>query len=394
VFASPVVAAGEVIVATENDTVYAFDAATGKQRWAQHLGPPVAARTLPCGNIGPVTGITSTPVIDAATGLIYTVAFISPGRHQLFALDLAQGQVRSSRPVDPPGDSPLVEQQRGALTLAGGTVYVPYGGLFGDCGTYHGWVIGAPAGGGDLVSYRVPCSRECGLWAPGGPTVDESGDLWVASGNSASETAFDYGNAVLRLSPDLRLLDWFAPSNWAALSAADQDLGSTSPVLLGGGLVWISGKEGTGYVLRASRLGGIGGQAFSAPACRSWAGTAYLSPMLYLACSGELLAVRVDRSGPAFAVRWRQPRNAPGAPILADGALWVVDTGSGTLAALDPAGGRQLFGYAGGSAAHFATPAAAGGRVYAVLGRKLVIVTVTTAPPRSSPVGEAQGGSN
>ena len=373
-YASPIVAAGLVLMATENNTVYAFDSSSGQRRWFRHLGQPVDASTLPCGNIRPVSGITGTPVADPAARALYVVAFVQPGQHVLFRLDLADGRVRGQRQVDPPRDSPLVEQQRGALTLSGGVVYVPFGGLFGDCGAYHGWIVGAPVAGGDLISYQVPCGRECGLWAPGGPTVDEKGDLWVASGNSDNTSTFDYGNAVLRLSPDLKLRDWFAPSNWAELSRSDQDLGSISPALLMGGLAWISGKDGVGYLLRRDRLGHINGQAFSRSVCSTYGSSAYAAPILYLACGGEVVAVRVDPDATSFSVAWRRSRDAPGAPILAFGALWVIDTGSGTLAALDPADGHRLYSSAEGNAMHFVTPAAAGNHVYAAMGRKLVAV--------------------
>jgi len=374
VYASPIVAGGLVFVASENDTVYAFDATSGKRRWAHHLGEPVDASTLPCGNIRPVSGITGTPVADAAGRVLYVVAFVRPAQHVLYTLDLATGVSRGQRRVDPPGESPLTEQQRGALTLSRGTVYVSYGGLLGDCGVYHGWVVGAPVAGGDLGSYQVPCHRACGLWAPAGPTVDQQGDLWVASGNSDSTSSFDYGNTVLRLSPDLKLRDWFAPSNWAQLNSGDQDLGSTSPALLEGGLAWISGKEGVGYLLRRDRLGHVGGHAFSGAACATFGSSAYVAPMLYLSCRTAFIAVRVDPGATSFSVSWRQSRDAPGGPILAFGALWVIDTGSGTLVALDPTDGHRLYSYNGGSAMHFVTPAAAGDHIYAALDRKLVAV--------------------
>jgi len=375
VYASPIVAGGLVLVATENDTLYAFDAVRGTPRWSRHLAEPVDASTLPCGGIRPVSGITSTPVADVAHGLVYVVAFVRPGQHVLFTVDLAGG-VRGSRRVDPPGDSPLTEQQRGALTLSGGTIYVPYGGLLGDCGQYHGWVVGVPASGGANTAFQVPCHRECGLWAPGGPTIDPGGDLWVASGNADNTTTFDYSDAVLRISPSLTLRDWFAPANWAALSRADLDLGSISPVLLDNGLVWASGKEGTGYLLRQDHLGHIGGQVATGPACSSFGGTAYAAQTVYVSCSGEVIAVRVDPSGPGFSVRWRQRLDAPGAPVVADGAVWVVETGSGRLLALDPADGHQRYAYQGGSAVHFVTPAVSGAHVYAALARRLVALRV------------------
>jgi polyvinyl alcohol dehydrogenase (cytochrome) len=375
VYASPIVAGGLVLVATENDTLYAFDAVRGSPRGPRHLADPVDASTLPCGDIQPVSGITSTPVADVARGLVYVVAFVRPAQHVLYTVDLV-GNVVASRRIDPQGDSPRTEQQRGALALSAGTVYVPYGGLTGDCGQYHGWVVGAPVSGGPTIAYQVPCHRECGLWAPGGPTVDASGDLWVASGNSDSTSTFDYGNAVLRLSPDLKLLDWFAPTNWASLNGSDQDLGSISPSLLGNGLVWISGKGATGYLLRQDHLGHIGGQASAAPACASYGGTAYAAGTLYVSCSGEVMAVRPDPTGSGFTVRWRRSYDSPGAPIVADGAVWVVETASGRLLALDPGDGHPRFSAPGGTAAHFVTPAASGDLVYAAVGRRLAAVRV------------------
>jgi hypothetical protein len=345
----------------------------------------VAANSLPCGDIQPVSGITGTPVADVGSGLVYVVAFERGGghaRHVLYALRLASGS-GGGQPVDPPGASPLTHQQRGALALANGTVYVPYGGLFGDCGAYHGWVVGVPAGpppsgsptARGLIGYQVPCDRECGVWAPGGPTVDPSGDLWVATGNGEPTSHFTAANAVLRLSPDLRLRDVFAPSNWASLSNSDTDLGSISPVLIGDSLVWISGKEGKGFLLRRDHLGGVGGQAYSGTACASWSSAMYAAPMVYLACSGSVTAVRVDPTRPSFTVAWQHAVDAPGGTIMACGRLWTIDTGAGTLYALDVAGnGRQVFSYAGGSARHFATPAAATGHVYAALGGKLVAI--------------------
>jgi hypothetical protein len=384
VYASPIVVDGLVVVATENDTVYAFDAVRGTQRWMRHLATPVAAGSLPCGDIQPVSGITGTPVADPRRRLVYVVAFEQSGeqaRHVLYTLDLASGS-GTGRVVDPPGASPLTHQQRGALALANGFVYVPYGGLFGDCGAYQGWVVGVPVGSSPsaspapvLLGYRVPCDRECGIWAPGGPTVDSAGDLWVTTGNGEPTSRFTDANSVLRLSPDLQLRDVFAPSNWAALSDSDTDLGSISPVLIGGSLVWISGKEGRGYLLRRGHLGGVGGQAYSGTACSSWSSAVYAAPVVYLACSGSVTAIRIDPSRPSFSIAWQHSVNAPGGSIMACRLLWTIDTNGGTLYALDPGReGSERFSFAGGSAQHFATPAAATGRVYAALGRKLVAI--------------------
>src|SRR5439155_25854196 len=117
VYASPLVVGGRAIVATENNSVYAFDASTGATLWQTRLGAPFNASRLPCGNIKPVSGITGTPVADPQAGVIYVVAFLSTGSHELYALGLADGAVRFHRPIDPPGADPLVHQQRSALAL-------------------------------------------------------------------------------------------------------------------------------------------------------------------------------------------------------------------------------------------------------------------------------------
>ncbi|MDQ6742310.1 MAG: PQQ-binding-like beta-propeller repeat protein [Candidatus Dormibacteraeota bacterium] len=383
VYASPIVASGLVVVATENDTVYAFDATAGgqaKQVWKRHLAEPVDASTLPCGGIRPVSGITSTPVADPGRDVLYVVGFVRPAQHLLFTLKLSTGDLQGSRPVDASGESPRTHQQRGALALANGYVYIPFGGLLGDCGQYHGRVLGVPVDGGDLIQYQTSCSRECAIWAPGGPTVDGSGDIWVATGNGEPFDRFTAGNAVLRLPPGLgKPRDYFAPSDWAELSRSDQDLGSISPILLDHGLVWISGKGSTGYLLRQEHLGGVGGQAFKGDVCPSFASAIASGDVVFVTCpeDGRLMALRVDAGRPSFSQAWQAQRNAPGAPILAFGALWVIDTGDGSLAALDPGNGNTtLFSLPGhGATPHFVTPAAASGHIYAALGRRLVAVS-------------------
>jgi 2-aminobenzoate-CoA ligase len=94
--------------------------------------------------------------------------------------------------------------------------------------------------------------------------VDANGDLWVTTGNSESASAFDYGNAVIRLSPALKVLDFFAPSDWARLNAGDLDLGSFPPVLLSENRVLAAGKTGAVYLLDKNHLGQIGGSLASA----------------------------------------------------------------------------------------------------------------------------------
>src|SRR2546430_15246424 len=98
---------------------------------------------------------------------------MQPPHHEIVALDVATGAVRYHQPLDPPGADPLTHLQRGALALSRGSVYVPFGGRFGDCGAYHGWVLAARAAdGGRTAVYQVPTSREGAIWAPPGPSID------------------------------------------------------------------------------------------------------------------------------------------------------------------------------------------------------------------------------
>ena len=360
VYAEPLVARGRVVVATENDSVYAFDATTGRQAWRTHLATPVPGGDLPCGNIDP-SGITGTPVIDAAKGLVYAVTF-ERFEHRLVALDLDTGTPRWQRPIDAPGADPRTHQQRGALALSRGRVYVPYGGLFGDCGEYHGRVLGAPASGptGTVLSYEVPTGREGAIWAPSGAAVDASGNLFVATGNGSSTSRFDFGNAVIRLTPTLHASGYFAPSNAPSMSSDDLDLGSTGPVLLPGSRAFIIGKTGVGYLLNSEQLGGIGHPVAARRICgAAFGASAYASGTIYIPCVDGIYAVSL--AGDRVTPLWKQG-TATFSPILAGPGLWAI--GGQTLYQLDPHDGRVRFSASIGEPAHFATPGASGGNVY------------------------------
>ncbi len=165
VYAQPLVVGSDVLVATENDTVYALDSVTGKVRWKRHLASPVVGG-LPCGNVAP-SGITGTPVADAATGRLWVVTFTrQPAfRHTLWELAIKTGRTIAQRRIDAPGSDPRAQQERGALALLGSRVYVPFGGLFGDCSDYKGRVVGAPVSGkGALVSFTTRNRRQAGIW--------------------------------------------------------------------------------------------------------------------------------------------------------------------------------------------------------------------------------------
>lgn len=357
----PLVVDGRVIAATENNTVFAFAAANGGQLWSTHLGAPEQASALPCGDIAPVSGITGTPAADPATDMVYVVAFLRSGRHRLYALDTSTGQVAWSRAADAPGLDPLTEQQRAALVVANGMVYIAYGGLYGDCGTYHGAVVAIPESGtGATISYVVPSGNAAGIWGPSALAVDSSGDILVTTGNSDSSTRFDDANAVIRLSSTLQPDSFFAPSDWARLNRGDLDLGTEGPVLLQGGDLFQIGKTGTAYVASGTNLGGVGGQLSSTQVCSAaYGGTAYHAPNVYVACTSGLAAVSVSPSG-RMQVLWRDPGFDAGPPILAQGSLWALNLSDNHLMEVNASTGTILHAVATPALPHFASPAASG----------------------------------
>jgi outer membrane protein assembly factor BamB len=366
IYAEPLAIGSRVIAATENDSVYALDASTGHVVWRTNLGTPVQSSTLPCGNIFPTSGITSTPVADPSTGLIYAAAFLSRGRHELFALRGSTGEVLWHRPIDPPGMDPLTQQLRSALTLANGRVYIAYGGLFGDCGDYHGWVAAVAADGtGPLLDYQVPTANAGGIWAPSGPAVDDAGNLYVATGNSFSNGVFDFGDSVIKLSPELQRLDFFAPENWAELDAGDVDLGSVGPAVLAGDRIFQIGKEGVGYLLDAMALGGIGGELHAQKVCGgAFGGTAATVDRIYVPCIDGLVALAVAEDARSFTPLWRSATFDAGPSIVAGGLVWTVDLSAGALVGLDETNGHELVREKLEEVSHFASPSSTGGCLF------------------------------
>jgi hypothetical protein len=184
---------GMVIVATENNIVYGLDAATGRAVWLRGLGRPTPRALLPCGNIDPV-GVTGTPVIDLASGTLYLDAMIDEEgvpRHLIFALRLRDGAVLPGWPVGVETElfargvafSSRLQNQRGALALGAGRLYLPFGGHFGDCDDYRGLVVGVHIAPPRIFGAWVTRALGGGIWAPGG-VVSDGRDLFVATGTT------------------------------------------------------------------------------------------------------------------------------------------------------------------------------------------------------------------
>jgi outer membrane protein assembly factor BamB len=357
--------AGVLLAATENNEVLALDATTGRQLWNHSLGPPVSRVALSCGNISPL-GVTGTPVIDAVTQTIYVDAAVGGPqgvRHLVFALALKDGTPRPGWPVDIAealkqrglSFNARDQNERGALTILDGRLYVPFGGHFGDCGDYHGWVVGIDLRDPrDIVAWATP-SRGGGIWAPGGITTDGK-SLYAATGNTFGARTWMGGEAVIRLSPDLKASsdrrDFFTPDNWRELDARDADLGGTNPVLVdmpgnASQFVLALGKDGHAYLLDRDNLGGIGGSLANevvsrrpirtAPATYLVAGAAFVAfqgPGSHCPAgqyAGDLTVLRVtggDR--PTLATAWCAAVRGAGSPIATttDGhsepIVWMV----------------------------------------------------------------------
>jgi hypothetical protein len=269
-----------VYVATEHNSVYAFDADgnTGENvspLWqTSFINAAAGITTVPNGDVGttditPEVGITSTPVIDPVTGTIYLeVKTKEPGPvyvHRIHALDVATGLERTNynSPAvitctnyvgtgtgDNDGQSPahvlwnpLREHSRPALTLLNGVVYMSFA-SHGDNQPYHGWLFGYNATNvvQQVAAYNAtPNGAEGGFWdGGGGPSVDAQGNLFFQTGNGTFDggttisTAGDYSMSLLKLATTngLALADYFAPSNAVALSDSDQDLGAGAPLIL------------------------------------------------------------------------------------------------------------------------------------------------------------------
>jgi len=281
-----------VYVATESNTVYAFDA-TGQASgpfWQKNLTPAGAhvidGNTTAGGQGGPINpnvGITGTPVIDGSSGTLYVVAVSQVGsgvhRHQLHALDITTGNEKFGGPVDIKASVPgtgagssngqvsfdaTLELQRSALTLVNGVVYIAWA-SYQDFGNYHGWVMGYDAS--TLKQVRVwnatPDGTKGGIWMSGAPlTADSSGNLYLVVGNGtfdADKGGKDYGDSIVKLTPNgggFTISDYFTPFDQANLAATDFDLGSSGlTLLLNQGLGINAGKAGKIYLVDLNSMG-------------------------------------------------------------------------------------------------------------------------------------------
>ena len=373
-----------VIVATEHDQVYAIDVDTRQIIWQKDfLGSqggvtPVSSDDVGCDDITPEIGITGTPVIDTGNNTIYLVARTKETgngqttfHQQLHALDLATGRDKLAatditNPPDPNGQfgvaqfDPRIDNQRSALLLANGQVYVAWAGHC-DINGYVGWLMSFDQTTLHWTAAWTPSPSGVlgGIWMSGaGPSSDSSGDIYLAVGNGLSTAMSglaDYGDSVVRLRQsgnNISVVDYFIPFNFQMMFDEDMDLGSSTTLLLpdqpGAAhphLMTVTGKNATVYLLDRDNLGhwqptGDGqimqsfpsgaGQSFSNPAL--WNNTLYfgwnyapITALAYDPAAQQIVTTPVSTSGSLII-------GHPGAdPSISangstNGVLWVLET--------------------------------------------------------------------
>lgn len=279
-----------VYVATEHNTVYAFDAddlrVTAPPVWQKNFGPSVPAADTGCVLLTPEIGITSTPVIDVVAKTIWFTAKTKENGayvHRLHALDIANGLERANSPVaitaSAPGTgagsvggivtmNPLRHMNRPGLLKAGNSIYLGFASNC-DIGPYHGWVLGYDATtlAQTAVHVDTPDGSEGGIWHGGvGLNADENGDVFYVSGNGTFDGVSNFGNSVVRLHPDgaagpangLTVASFFTPFDSSDANDGDFDLGSTGGMLIPGTQLLVTGdKRGFGFLVNKNQLGGM-----------------------------------------------------------------------------------------------------------------------------------------
>lgn len=334
-----------IIAVTESNNVYALHADTGTVIWSRNLGPAVTSG-LPCGNINPA-GITSTPVVDLASRSLFIDALMSGTtiKHFIYSLNVDTGATNPNWPVDVNATASynginfvsLAQEERGALALVNGIVYVSYSGYDGDCPTYHGWVVGVDINNPSNVHAWATTAIGGGIWGHGGVASDGT-NMFVVTGNTFN-TGGNWmgGEAIIRLQSGPtwtgQPTDYWAPTNWFSLDNTDTDLGGVSATVVDvpGAtpfqLVLALGKDGNAYLVNRNNLGGVG-----APVAQTSVGninrgtsavTYHTSLGTYIGFhndAGTIAAYKVTATNPPTIVSaWSQSQNGRGSP-------WVTTT--------------------------------------------------------------------
>lgn len=375
-----------VYVATENASVYAFDADgnSSSPLWKRSfINPstginPVTNTDVGNSDLGPQAGITSTPVIDISSGTMYVLVRTNENGayfQRLHAISLTSGADSQAAAVvsatvngsgvggDGAGHinfDPKVENQRASLLLANGNIYIAWA-SHGDNGAYHGWIMAYNASSLSQVGVLnlTPNGKDGGIWMGGaGPAADASGNVFVATGNGTNDVtgaALDFGDTYLKLNALVAPLDYFTPFDQSALNSGDLDLGSSGVVLLPDQsgthphVMIGSGKRGDVYVIDRDAMGGFhAGSNTNAVQYLSravglnsvpdqffgigsyWNGNVYFAGsfdhLKQFSISGGLLSTSAVHTSPQVLASDRAAEPVISSNGTADGIVWVIAT--------------------------------------------------------------------
>ncbi len=411
-----------VIVATESNNVYALDATSGRVIWQRNLGTPVAHSDMPCGDIDPL-GITGTPIVDLPSRALFLDAMTTPDggrtkKHLIYSLKADTGAINAGWPVDVNaaarsgdlGFNSTVQNERSALSILGDKVYVPYGGHYGDCGSYHGWVVSVQMSNPAQVTAWATLAKGGGIWAVGGAASDGK-DLFAVTGNTidAGDT-WKGGNGVIRLQPGPvfsgATKDYWAPPDWRQLDRNDKDMGGSGALLVDvpgatpAALILALGKDGKAYLLDRNNLGGVAeaittdhiynGEIIQAAATYKTAKGTYV---VFRGTDDTLTAFRIEPGKPPrIADAWKVRQRGRGSPFVtttgggANPIVWVVGAeGDGRLMGYNGDTGAVVCG--GGAAdavmagtRRFIAGIVARGRIYVAADEKVYALTAGAVP--------------
>ena len=403
-------------VATENNSVYAFDA-DGLQKsplWGPvNFGTPVPSTAISAGydDLTPKLGITGTPVIDPSAQTLFVVSKTMENgtcTQQLHALNIVTGTEQANSPVVISASittdkktkkfDPLHQNQRPALLLLSGVVYIAWG-SHGDIGTYHGWVMGYSETTLAQVSAYIttPVDSYGGIWqAGGGPAADSSGNIYVTSGNGPDDVATggsDYSGAFIKLSTTsgLDVADYFKPSTKTTDNALEMSSGG--PILLPTQsgtyphVAIVAGKDKNIYLVNRDSMGGTapptGGSQLLQTISQVFKGGVFSTPSfwknnVYFWAETDILRSFQLQNGQLVATAtYPLTMGYPGAgtsvsskPSQQNGILWALDA-KGVLHAFDATSVAHEFynsteeaGDSVGTPVKFAVPTVANGKVY------------------------------
>jgi len=407
---------GAFIAVSADNVVTALDEATGATLWSKTLGSAPGMKGQACGVSFDPVGILGTPVIDEKSGTIYVAAPIgtdSVERQEVHALAIADGAPRAGWPINVSGMkagslafNTKFQNQRSALSLVNGIVYVAYGGFSGDCDDYHGWIVAIDAADPSKVGAWATAGQGEAIWASGGFASDGTSIFPVTGNGKASSRDASNSESILRISGLAQFqksnANEFYPSSWKSMDSADADLGSSNSLLMhipGSSMpdrVLVAiGKDSKIYLVDPSNLGGSDGHLATLqvanPSMPALAGVK-TSPTAYTTASGTYLAFTVESapdcpnnvtgravmgvkisggSPPTADVAWCVPGpNPPSAPIstTTDGKtnpiVWFANNGQ--LKGVDGDTGESVFDGGSGSCSgvqRWTSPIAVKGRI-------------------------------